>query len=158
MFVIARSTCDEAIQSYLLPWIASRSLSSGGHSPDPLARNDDGGLRFANPPYDSTSLTSSLGRYLVERHVLVDPDIAGQSEHPLGDDVAHDLVGAAFDPGAGRAQQHGLEFSGDLGVLGSAEHAGGALQIERVGRDVLHHRPRHQLADGIFRTRPLAFR
>jgi hypothetical protein len=24
----------------LLPWIASRSLSSGGHSPDPLARND----------------------------------------------------------------------------------------------------------------------
>jgi hypothetical protein len=22
-------------------WIASRSLTSGGHSPDPLARNDD---------------------------------------------------------------------------------------------------------------------
>ena len=39
--VIARSTCDEAIQtSFVAFWIASRSLSSGGHSPDPLARND----------------------------------------------------------------------------------------------------------------------
>src|SRR5258708_1927671 len=25
---------------HVWPWIASRSLSSGGHSPDPLARND----------------------------------------------------------------------------------------------------------------------
>src|ERR1700744_5026946 len=72
----------------------------------------DGGLRCANPPYDSSC--SSLGRYLVERHVLVDPDVAGQTEHALGDDVAHDLVGAAFDAGAGRAQQHRLEFAGEL--------------------------------------------
>jgi hypothetical protein len=42
--VIARSPCDEAIQHFFRRgnWIASRSLSSGGHSPDPLARNDDG--------------------------------------------------------------------------------------------------------------------
>src|ERR1700738_3393587 len=33
---------DEAIQLSLVPrWIASRSLSSGAHSRDPLARNDD---------------------------------------------------------------------------------------------------------------------
>jgi len=30
-------------------WIASRSLSSGAHSRDPLARNDDA-ISFANPP------------------------------------------------------------------------------------------------------------
>jgi hypothetical protein len=36
-----RSTCDEAIHpSAYQSWIASRSLSSGAHSRDPLARND----------------------------------------------------------------------------------------------------------------------
>src|SRR3954452_2332358 len=44
---------------------------------------------------------SSVGRYPVERHVLIDPYIARQAEHALGDYVAHDLVGAALDPGAG---------------------------------------------------------
>ena len=41
--VIARSASDEAIQLFVSPsqsWIASRSLSSGAHSRDPLARND----------------------------------------------------------------------------------------------------------------------
>src|SRR4029077_1926825 len=96
------------------------------------------------------------GRYLVERHVLVDPDIAGQTKHALGDDVAHDLVGAAFDPGARRTQQHRLEFAGDLGVLRPAQDAGGALQVQRIHRDFLDHRTRHQLADGVLRTRTLA--
>jgi hypothetical protein len=33
---------DEAIHpSFATPWIASRSLSSGAHSRDPLAHNDD---------------------------------------------------------------------------------------------------------------------
>jgi hypothetical protein len=32
---------DEAIQSFLWLWIASRSLSSGAHSRDPFARNDE---------------------------------------------------------------------------------------------------------------------
>jgi hypothetical protein len=31
---------DEAIHTSLQLWIASRSLSSGAHSRDPLARND----------------------------------------------------------------------------------------------------------------------
>ena len=39
--VIARSVGDEAIHAYGQFWIASRSLSSGAHSRDPLARNND---------------------------------------------------------------------------------------------------------------------
>jgi hypothetical protein len=39
--VIARSASDEPIHSaFVAAWIASRSLSSGAHSRDPLARND----------------------------------------------------------------------------------------------------------------------
>src|SRR5665647_77589 len=108
------------------------------------------------PPYELG--LASLGRYLVERNVLVDPDVAGQAEHALGDDVAHDLVGAAFDPGAGRAQQHRLEFAGEFGVFGSAQHARRALQVERVCCDILDHRTGYQLADRILRPRPLALR
>jgi hypothetical protein len=42
--VIARSVSDEAIHLWALlvaTWIASRSLSSGARSRDPLARNDE---------------------------------------------------------------------------------------------------------------------
>jgi len=41
--VIARSETDEAIQlsQRITFWIASWSLSSGAHSRDPLARNDE---------------------------------------------------------------------------------------------------------------------
>src|SRR5580704_15352244 len=46
--VIARSESDEAIRTSCTErWIASRSLSSGAHSRDPLARNDDAGTAFA---------------------------------------------------------------------------------------------------------------
>src|SRR6185312_3013757 len=38
-------------------------------------------------------LCSTLGRNLVERHILVDADVARQAEHALGDDVAQDFVG-----------------------------------------------------------------
>src|SRR5882757_3713663 len=82
------------------------------------------GSRWRAPRNDDV-LGSSPGRYLVERHVLVDPDIAGQAEHALGDDVAHDLVGAAFDAGAGGTQQHRLEVSGGFRVFRPAQHAGG---------------------------------
>src|SRR6185437_5038728 len=80
-----------------------------GETPLPARyrRNSSPDLSLFRP-----SLFPSSGRYLVERHILVDPDIAGQPEHALGDDVAHDLVGAAFDAGTWRAQQHRLEFSG----------------------------------------------
>ncbi len=48
---IARSTCDEAIHNLAAPpvWIASRSLSSGAHSRNPLARNDVERAVQANP-------------------------------------------------------------------------------------------------------------
>src|SRR5512140_1171807 len=68
--------------------------------------------KFMTAPFALSG--APLGRYLVERHVLVDADIAGQPQHALGDDVAHDLVGAAGDAGAGRAQQHLLELAGRL--------------------------------------------
>jgi hypothetical protein len=53
--VIARSKSDEAIHSFTRrEWIASRSLSSGAHSRDPLARNDGatgkGGTPELQPP------------------------------------------------------------------------------------------------------------
>src|SRR5579864_8410371 len=51
-------------------------------------RPRDAGMTASPPP----------GRDLVERHVLVDPDVSGQAQHALGDDVAQDLVGAAGDP------------------------------------------------------------
>jgi hypothetical protein len=35
---------DEAIHPYAAQWIASRSLSSGAHSCDPVARDDDGNV------------------------------------------------------------------------------------------------------------------
>src|SRR5260370_25677850 len=34
---------------YAAPWIASRSLSSGAHSRDPLARNDEERITYARP-------------------------------------------------------------------------------------------------------------
>src|SRR4051794_8206799 len=100
----------------------------------------------------------SPGRYLVEGNILVDPDVAGQSEHALGDDVAQNFVGAALDAGSWRAQQHRLKFSGGFRILRPAQHAGGTLQIQRIGRDILDHRARHQLADRILRPRTLALR
>jgi len=47
--VIARSTCDEAIHllAAAKEWIASRSLSPGARSRDPLARNDGGSKRIS---------------------------------------------------------------------------------------------------------------
>src|SRR5256885_9785881 len=52
MLELTRRHCeersDEAIHSsFAAPWIASRSLSSGAHSRDPLARNDEGIVGWA---------------------------------------------------------------------------------------------------------------
>src|SRR3954470_14253263 len=100
----------------------------------------------------------SLGGNLVERDILVDPNVPGQPEYAFGDDVPHDLIGSAFDPRARRTQQHGLEFPRGFGVLRPAQHACGTLQIERIGRYILNHRTRDQLADRILRPRTVAFR
>ena len=61
---------DEAIHSYFLvaPWSASRSLSSGAHSRDPLARNDgfniSSSLRKQGP---ITPVVSGCSRILEQR-------------------------------------------------------------------------------------------
>src|SRR5690349_9674606 len=43
----------------------------------------------------TTNSFSSFGRNLVERHILVHADVAGQPKHAFGDDVAQDFVSAA---------------------------------------------------------------
>jgi hypothetical protein len=40
--------CFASLAMTLMDWIASRSLSSGAHSRDPLARND--GFKISGPP------------------------------------------------------------------------------------------------------------
>jgi hypothetical protein len=56
LVVIARSASDEAIHSFFVArWIASRSLSSGAHSRDPLARNDEAWLFEIQNPNASSS-------------------------------------------------------------------------------------------------------
>src|SRR5579863_5831647 len=59
----------------------------------------------------------AAGRDVLERHVLVHAHLLGQPQHPLGDDVAHDLIGAAGDPYAGGAEQGLLEERRERGKL-----------------------------------------
>src|SRR5581483_11271025 len=47
-------------------------------------------------PLNTADRRCSLGQVL-PRDVLVDPDLRGEAEHALGDDVAQDLRGAALD-------------------------------------------------------------
>jgi len=78
-FVIARSVATkQSMVQQVERWIASRSLSSGAHSRDPLARNDDYVVRrsqavemagyAANPPYKrpdgqiTQNLSSPVGK------------------------------------------------------------------------------------------------
>ena len=72
---------------------------------------------------------SSLNRNLVERHVLVDADVAGQTQHALGDDVAQDFIGAAGDPHRGRTQQHLLELPAHLFLGSAGKDTGRAFEI-----------------------------
>src|SRR5665213_492946 len=69
--IAARSVSDEAIHTcFAAAWIASRSLSSGTHSRDPLARNDG---RFARSiiaaPANSMTLEVMEFSYRVDRVV-----------------------------------------------------------------------------------------
>ena len=89
-------------------------------------------------------------RQVAERDVLVDPRLTGEAEHPLADDVALDLVGAAADGDHERRGDHLERPIVEQGVVagqhpvrpldverGTAE----AVQVER-GRELLdrHHR------------------
>ena len=74
LLVIARSSCDEAIHTFFVAaWIASRSLSSGAHSRDPLARKDVDGAH--QPTRYSVIARSScdeaIHSFFVRRHGLL---------------------------------------------------------------------------------------
>jgi hypothetical protein len=59
--VIARSDSDEAIHTcFAAMWIASRSLSSGAHSRDPLARNDVERYDSAFPRRDASGFCQKI--------------------------------------------------------------------------------------------------
>src|SRR6185437_6340215 len=58
--VIARSAATKQSSLSLQPWIASRSLSSGGHSPDPLARSNDGDHAAIKNSLSSFAVTSGF--------------------------------------------------------------------------------------------------
>ncbi len=45
LYRLCEEQSDEAIQTFAWLWIASRRLSSGARSRDPLARNDDERVR-----------------------------------------------------------------------------------------------------------------
>src|SRR3954453_8696517 len=77
--VCARQRSDEAIHTCLVAlWIASRSLSSGAHSRDPVARNDGSCLVIITRHADATGdvviarceLHASAGGLLADRGAI----------------------------------------------------------------------------------------
>src|SRR5688500_3190493 len=57
-------------------------------------------VRCDVPPGDHFHRTFApwlRARHLDPGELLVDADVAGEAEHPLAEDVAHDLGGAALD-------------------------------------------------------------
>src|SRR5882672_8494552 len=75
---------DEAIQLSLTLWIASRSLSSGARSRDPLARNDGGSTALPQPC----------------QHLQPAVTVRGQQPHP-GLIIPDRLHGVIADPAVG---------------------------------------------------------
>src|SRR5260221_1040268 len=103
------ASCGVSSKFICLLLISKRSPDAAQRPRDRASRDSGGALLIRGPwllwvPALRSSVTrctasgtrglSSLGRNLVEGHVLVDPDVAGQPKHAFGNDVAHDLVGA----------------------------------------------------------------
>src|SRR5262245_6499340 len=84
--------------------------------------------RIGSSPRSVTATRSPW--YGRERQVLVDAWFSRETEHPLADDVALDLVGAAGDRHAGHAE-------GDVGeqpavrCVGASQLTAGAEEVER---------------------------
>ncbi len=77
--VIARSEATkQSILPYIARWIASRSLSSGAHSRDPLARNDVVESRFK---FHSSS-PGLTGRSSIPETAVLEPGSRGVLDHP----------------------------------------------------------------------------
>jgi hypothetical protein len=78
---MARSCCDEAIQLHpQQSWIASRSLSSGAHSRDPVARKD-GSIDYLCGGVSTTNAT-------IRR-------TTGSTAIKVGNATSHDMAHAA---------------------------------------------------------------
>ena len=95
---------------------------------------------------------------LLNGSVLVDAHVGRQAQHALGDDVAHDLVGAAGDARGRRRHQGLLEHRGERRQLRVGEDAALLHQVHGEGGDVLQLGAVDQLADRGFRPRRLAAR
>src|SRR4029079_9317559 len=103
---IARSAADEAIHTFFADrWIASRSLSSGAHSRDPLARND--------------AFISNSGRHHFAAPAQA--DILQFGDHAVSDGLRddHDLAKQVRIDRAGEQQRDAYERPG--GVTGDHE-------------------------------------
>src|SRR5262245_36521180 len=90
---------------------------------------------------------AASGRDLAEGAVLVDADLGRKPEHPLGDDVAQDLVGAARDAHARRREVGVLPQRLLRREVGVDHRAHGALQLHREGGHLLAQRGAHRLSD-----------
>ena len=66
------------------------------------------GRQRAAPGPSDLSAAGSVARHLRPGQVLVGAHVAGQAEHPLAEDVAHDLGGAALDRVGPGPQEHPL--------------------------------------------------
>src|SRR5579863_170073 len=125
---------DEAIQPFvphLLRWIASRSLSSGAHSRDPLARNDDSDRHLHD-------VFVSRDHLVAHRHQCRHRDVGfGHRRHHIHDiglaGCHRDRLRIGFSTGIEHAAdgllQHVAErrpgLFGALGNAGAVEDAGG---------------------------------
>src|ERR1700679_3326660 len=77
----------------LTPWEASiRAVAAPNPEAPPVTTAEMLSSSFI-PPSRPPGALASLGGNLAKRHVLVHSNFRGQAENPLGDDVAHDLVG-----------------------------------------------------------------
>src|SRR5579875_3675402 len=105
----AKANCD--------PWIRLLGSSAQGvPKPSPVFFERKRAAMAAEPScaadwVDNDVLPAEGRAQLAERQVpkgdvAVDLRLLGQAEHPLAEDVAHHLVGAAGDPRTGRSDHH----------------------------------------------------
>jgi hypothetical protein len=83
-FVIARSTCDEAIHSFLLCGSMDCFASSGAHSRDPMARNDGVScLKFESEAHPQLSSPDLIGRSSIPEAFVMESKGRGVLDTPL---------------------------------------------------------------------------
>src|ERR1700678_4116721 len=107
--------------------------------------------------FSTSPMLSSTDEFL-ERHGLVHPHIAGQTEHPLRDDVLQYLIGTARDTQARRIQKIALQAAFARRVVRIADQAELVLALDQPLGEILQPVGGHELADGHFGPGRLAAR